>query len=156
MKLMQLAKSRAGLIAACTALTAAAACNKTNSSQPMTDDLKQDLVAATSVQPQVVVSAEEAGETSAPVHAAPRRIPRPTTKPAPHLASDRNPAPAPAPTPARIVTQAPAPQPQQPAAASDPAPPVAPAAQAPHPAERQRGVYKSEGEIFRQMPWIRP
>lgn len=156
MKLMQIAKSRTGLIAACAAFTAAAACNKTNSSQPMTDDLKQDLVAATSVQPQVVVSAEEAGEPSAPVHATPRHIPKPTTKPAPHLASDHNPAPAPAPTPARIVTQAPAPQPQQPAAAPDPAPAVAAPAPAPRPAQRQPGVYKSEGEIFRQMPWIRP
>ena len=153
---MKLASSRAGVIAACAVLTATAACNKTSTSQPMDDGLKNDLVAATSVQPQVVVSAEEAGETSSPIHAAPRHIPKPTAKPAPHLASDRNPAPAPAPTPAKIITQAPTPQPQQPAAAADPAPAAAAPAPAPHPAQQQPGVYKSEGQIFRQMPWIRP
>lgn len=153
---MKLARSRAGMIAACAVLTAAAACNKTSSSQPMDDSLRKDLVSANSVQPQMVISPEEAGETSSPTHAAPRHIPKPTAKPAPHLASDRNPAPAPSLTPAKIVTQAPAPQTQQPAAATDPAPAAAAPAPAPHPAQRQPGVYKSEGEIFRQMPWIRP
>jgi DNA polymerase-3 subunit gamma/tau len=145
---MTLAQKRTGLVAVGAVLIAAAACNKPN--EKMDDSLRQDLAAANTRQPQVVVSAVEAGEMAAPVHAAPRHIPRPTAKPAPRLAAARAPVQAPAPAPQPVVTQ---PAPQTPPAEPPPAP--APT-QRPAPAERQHGTYKTEAEIFRQMPWIRP
>src|SRR6185312_14455120 len=43
-----------------------------------------------------------------------------------------------------------------PAATPEPAPSRTEPAPTPQPAARQPGVYKSEAEIFKQMPWIRP
>jgi outer membrane biosynthesis protein TonB len=162
---MTVAHRRAGLIVAASALVGIAACG--NNTKPMDEGLKQDLAAAgssglmlpNSASPQLVVSPDEAGPTSAPKPATHKPVPRPTAQPAPRLAADRaEPVEAPAPQP---VTHAPAPS--APVQQAEPAPaPMKQAEPAPLPPdtrpsrERQKGVYKSEGEIFRQMPWIKP
>src|SRR5581483_7430150 len=109
-------------------------------------------LAAANARPQAVVSAIEGGPTVTHTPAAPKRPPRPTPHPAAHLASNRNPVNAPAPEP-KVVEPAPQPEPR----ATEPAPAPEPVQRpAPAPVQQQRGVYKSEAEIFRQMPWIRP
>jgi hypothetical protein len=152
---MKLRYGRAGLIAGVAALMGAGACSK---SGPVVDDgLKRDLAAATgsdlelapkNARSQVVVSAIEGGPATSPKVAptrtsqvrTPRRVARSTARVATRHA----------PTPSRVVTQtAPA------AAASRPAP--APVRPTPAPIGHEEGrVYKTEAEIFRQMPWIRP
>jgi hypothetical protein len=130
----------------------------------MDSGLKQDLAAATpsslelapqASQAQVTVSAIEAGPESAPKAAAPKRVTRPTTKPAPRLASHEQQATAPAPQPQIVEAQAapaPAPQATTPAPAREPAPLAQPA----HAQGRQPGVYSTEAQVFSKMPWIKP
>jgi outer membrane biosynthesis protein TonB len=142
-----------------------AACSNRAKSPVADDALKADLAAATgnasagafqlapkSAQSQVI-DAEDAPQ-SAPQKAAVKHVPKPTPKPAPRLAANRTPQPAPAPAPQATTVTESAPQPQ----AEQPAPPPAPVMRPqPQPAQQQdKRVYKSEGEIFRQMPWIRP
>ncbi|MDB4873854.1 MAG: hypothetical protein JWM41_300 [Gemmatimonadetes bacterium] len=132
----------------------------------MDDGLKKDLAAAgptglelapKSGKSQMVVSAIEGGPTSAPAPASRKPVTKPTPRPATKLASNRTQAPAPAPQP-KIAE----PVPSYPSPAAEPAPaprqtepaPLPPAA--PQSQGRQKGVYKTEGDIFRQMPWIKP
>jgi hypothetical protein len=133
------------LIAAAAALIGVAACS--NKSRPMDESLKQDIAAVRAApSAQMVVSALEAGESAKPAPAARKRAPQPVNHPAKHVASNRTPAPAPAPrTPAVEVT--PSARVQQPVEAA----PAPARAEDPH-----HGPYKTEAEIFRQMPWIRP
>ncbi|HEX4684871.1 MAG TPA: hypothetical protein VH277_19285 [Gemmatimonadaceae bacterium] len=156
------------LIAASAGLFGLAACSKTKA-PAMDGGLQADLAAATgtahgasggdlqlapsSVRSQVI-DAEDA-PTSAPQKASVKRTPKPTPKPAPKLASNDVPQPAPAPAPQVTVTpSAPEPQPQVQQPAPAPAPVMRPQ---PAPAQQpDRRVYKTEGEIFKQMPWIRP
>jgi outer membrane biosynthesis protein TonB len=158
---MTLANKRAALIGGIAVLIGAAACS--NKSQPTDNGLKADLDAAVGsglqLAPkgnpsQVVVSALEGGPQSAPTHAAPKRIPKPSPKPNIRVAAKQAPAPAPAPAPVQRTIETapaaepvPAPQPQQSPAAARPQQ---------QPQRQQPGVYKTEGEIFKQMPWIRP
>jgi hypothetical protein len=132
----------------------------------MDDGLKQDLAATSSsalemaptgAKPQVVVSAIEGGPEAAPKPAVHKVLPKPTPKPAPRVASNES-APVEAPIPAPQITK---PAPSAPAPQAEPAPqpnreppPLPPAANTSQ--GRQKGVYKTEGQIFQQMPWIRP
>lgn len=140
-----------------------AACGKPNTAS-MDEGLKQDLaavggsgleLASRSSNQQMVVSAIEGGPTSAPAHAstkkptAPKPVVHRTERPTQSVAQ----LPTPAPVPAPVVT-APAPVISSPV---EPAPlPPAQTSTARQPARRQTGPYKTEAEIFRQMPWIRP
>ncbi len=174
---MNVSYRRASFLAAAGALMGLAACGK--QSTPMDDSLKSDLAAVggtaptsgngielapTSANSQMVVSAIEAGPTSAPAPAVKQIVPRPSPKPAERIASIRNlPVEAPTPAPAQHVFQAPttvtepmparaaAPLPAGKAAEPPPLPPAASNAQG-----RQAGVYKTEAQVFRQMPWIKP
>ena len=144
---MKTSFGRVGLIAGIAALIGAAACNK---SGPVADDgLKRDLAAAsasglelapTASRPQVVVSAIEAGPMSAPKRTSQRRAPSPAPRGTPRVIAKqaRSPAPVAEPSPAE-TTPAPAPI-SRPASA----------------ASQQHRVYKTEAEILRDMPWIRP
>ncbi len=135
-------------------------------SKPMDDSLKQDLAATSSnglelvpnsANSQVVVSALEGGPESAPKPAARQIVPRPTPKPAPRPASNNN-VQVEAPMPGPQIT---APAPSLPSRQAEPAaqpnrepPPLPPAANQSQ--GRQKGVYKTEGQVFQQMPWIKP
>jgi hypothetical protein len=155
---IQMLTKRTSLIATVSALIGVAACGKSGKS--MDDGLKQDLAAVggngVELAPrmgksQVVVSAIEAGPTSEPTRA-PRAVRKPATKtipsPSARVATETHTAPAPA--PAQVIEQrAPTASPH----ATEPAPLPAMARQ---PAQRQSGTYKSEAEVFRQMPWIKP
>jgi hypothetical protein len=153
---MTMSHRRVGLIAGITALIGAAACNK---SGPVTDDgLKRDLAAAgasglelapTASRPQVVVSAIEAGSTSAPKRSSSRRTPSPARRGATRVSpkQPRSPAPPPVPISAEAAPVA-EPSPGEPTSA----PITRPASSA----SPQHRVYKTEAEIFRDMPWIRP
>ena len=154
-------------IAAAAGMIGLAACSNKAKSPVVDDALKADLAAATgsasggtfqlapkNAQSQVI-DAEDAPQ-SAPQKAAVKHVPKPTPKPAPRLAANRTrqPAPSPAPQATTVTESAPQPQPQVEQPAPAPAPVMRPQ---PQPAQQQdRRVYKSEGEIFRQMPWIRP
>lgn len=143
---------RAGLVAAI-ALTATAACGRSSSGAGAIDDgLQRDLAQAGAsgleLAPkagrQVVVSAIEGGPRAAPAPAA-RRAPRPVQQPTRgRVMARRAPSPSPAPVRERVEVQAPAPEPV-------PAPAPRPTVQ-----PRQPGVYSTEADVFRQMPWIRP
>jgi len=162
---MRRGTTRAGLIAASAALIGAAACSRTS---PVDSGLKQDLAAAApsslelapqATKAQVTVSAIEAGPESAPKAAAPRKVTRPTTRRAPHIASPKQVAQAlaaaPVPQPQIIAQTAPSPAPKAaptPAPAQEPAPIAKPV----QPQGRQPGVYATEGQVFAKMPWIRP
>jgi len=137
------------------------ACGTSNTAS-MDEGLKRDLAAVggSSVElapkpsnQQVVVSAIEGGPQSAPMRASTKKAtaPKPVTKRTQRPVQSVAQAPAPAPTP---VVVAPAPveaSPVEPA----PLPPIqAPVAR--QPTKRQAGPYKTEAEIFREMPWIRP
>ena len=161
---MSILYRRVSFGAAAAAFAGLAACS--GGTKPMDDGLKQDLAATSSsslemapagAKPQVVVSAIEAGPQSAPAPAAHKVIPKPTPKPAPRLASNEA-KPVEAPAPAPQITQpapsAPAPQAEpapQPTREPPPLPPMPSTSQG-----RQKGVYKTEGQIFQQMPWIKP
>jgi hypothetical protein len=149
------ARHRIGFAAAVAAALAGAACSK--NSQPMDDGLKQDLAAArTAATSHLSISPLELGERAAPApqQRATRAVKHATVAAAPkHLvaqtstverAPQRAPvAESPAPTPPRV--EAPAPVEAKPTPT-----PVRGDAQ------RQHGRYKTEAEIFQQMPWIRP
>jgi len=159
---MNFLSRRAGSLVALMTLAAAAACSR----QPNADSgLQADLKAAAaggdlelashSATSTLVVSPLEATPSAVPQHAAPHRATVPTARPATRVAS--HPTPAPRATaqraPERVAAERSAPAPSR----SEPAPTAQPvAAPAQQPAARQPGVYKSEAEIFRQMPWIRP
>jgi DNA polymerase-3 subunit gamma/tau len=148
------------------ALMGVAACSSSSTGKKMDDGLKQDLAATapsalemapTSATSQMVVSPEEEGPQAAPTPAAHKVIPKPTQKPAPRVASNDN-VPVEAAVPAPQMTR---PAPSAPAPQADPAPQPnrepAPLPPAPSTSQgRQKGVYKTEGQIFQQMPWIRP
>ncbi|HEV8496152.1 MAG TPA: hypothetical protein VGQ56_04785 [Gemmatimonadaceae bacterium] len=151
---MTISYGRVGLIAAIAALIGGTACNR---SGPVADEgLKRDLAAAgggglelapTASRSQVVVSSIEGGPRSTPTRAAQKRTrsPRPTVR----VAERQAPTPAPAP---KSVTTEPSPVVAPTTVEQAPAPITRPA---PAPA-RQNRVYKTEAEIFRDMPWIRP
>jgi len=148
--------SRIGLIAAGAALIGAAACNR---SRPVSDDgLERDIAAAaagglelapSSNRAQVVVSPIEAGPMSAPKRSVVKRTPAPAPRPTTRVAARHTPAAEPAPVEAELP-KAVVPSIEQPS--PSPTPVTRPAAQS---STRGR-VYKSEAEIFRDMPWIRP
>jgi hypothetical protein len=153
---MTMSHTRAGLIAGIAALIGAAACNR--SSSVADDGLKRDLAAAGSsglelapstARPQMIVSPIEAGPGSAPKRAAPRRAPSPSPRATVRVAAKHTPARAPAPSP---ITNEAAPVASAPAAEPAPAPTPRPS---PAPSQDRR-VYKTEAQIFRDMPWIRP
>jgi len=158
---MTISTTRIGIFAVAAALAAATACGKTGSSND--EALKRDLAAATAAggdlelaprtaRPQVVMSAIEGAPAAAPKRAAVARSstpapvrrtvqPRKTETATPRVAAKSEESPAP-------VRAEPAPAP-----AVEP-PPLPPATRGP--SSRQQGTYKTEAEIFRQMPWIRP
>jgi hypothetical protein len=139
------------------------ACGRSNTAS-MDDGLKQDLAAVggssielapKSTNQQAVVSAIEGGPTSAPARASTRKpnVPKPVVKmpQRPMKSVAQVSAPVSEPTPV-----APAPAPVV-AAPVEPAPlPPAPQPVERQQSRRQAGPYKTEAEIFRQMPWIRP
>jgi hypothetical protein len=141
---------RAGLIAAVSALIGAAACG--NDTAPMDDSLKQDLavVAGSAVelapkaQSHMVISAIEAGPSAAPATATRKTAPKTVARAVPKIGTAE--APKPSPEPEQRAVSAPT-------RAAEPAP-LPPSTRAP--AQRQPGTYKTEAEIFRQMPWIKP
>lgn len=152
---------RTGLVSAVVALASVAACNSAKKAE-IDPSLKADLaaiggtsgdlqLAPNSAKSNVVVSEIEGGPKAAPARATVARAPRPTTKQAPPKV-DITPE-VQAPTRSEVAASepapAPVPQPEQPAIQA-PRPTQAPAQQ------QDRRVYKTEAEIFRQMPWIRP
>lgn len=157
---------RTRLVAASSAAAIAVlltACGGSNTAS-MDEGLKQDLasvgsssmeLAPKSANQQMVVSAIEGGPTSAPVRASSKKptSPKPVVKPPKQPMQSVAEAAAPSPTPAPVIA-APAPveaSPVEPA----PLPPIqAPVAR--QSTKRQTGPYKTEAEIFREMPWIRP
>lgn len=156
---MNFVSRRAGMIAALIGLTAGAACSRA----PTADSsLQADLKAASggdlelashSATSQLVVSPLEATPSAIPQKAAPHRASVPAHRPATRVASHQTPAPRATVerAPERVAAHEPVP-----AAAPAPAPTRAEPAPTPQPAARQPGVYKSEAEVFRQMPWIKP
>ena len=126
---------RTGLIAG-VALIATAACSRNGNRAASTDDaLQSDLKQAGATGLELAPKAGRQMVVS-PVEGGPRA------------------APAPAAHRARTVVQRPAPR-RTVAARPEPTPPPQPAPQS-QPQQRQPGVYSTEAEIFRQMPWIRP
>jgi hypothetical protein len=145
---------RVGLIAGIATLIGAAACNKSGSVAD--DGLRRDLAAAgasglelapTASRSQVVVSAIEGGSTSAPRRTSLRRAPSPAPRGTARVSAKQARSPAPAPGSAEAAPVA-EPSPAEPASA-----PITRPASA---ASQQHRVYKTEAEIFRDMPWIRP
>ena len=152
---------RIGMVAAAALLAGVAACsNKSPAADP---SLAADLKAATGgdveLAPQgnpgqVVVSPLEGGPQSAPKKVAPQRVFKPSPRATTRVASQAEaaPAPVPEPTPAVSTPAAPEPAPVQQAPVAAPVSRPVPV----HAQPRQPGTYKTEAEIFRQMPWIRP
>lgn len=140
-------------IAVAAALIGVAACS--NKSQPMDESMKRDLAAVRAGPSQMVISPLEAGESSAPTPASRKRTPqaRPVSHPTKQVESRVAQAPArePQPVAAEAAPQATT-QAVEPAPAPATARPTAPA----RGEDAHRGPYKTEAEIFRQMPWIRP
>jgi hypothetical protein len=154
--------------AAAALLLGAAACGRSNST--MDTGLQQDLAAVGTANSALVITSplELAPEGAKPQAAptpkahAPKAAPRSAAPKAPtHVARAETPAPEPEPvvTPqAPTVNAEPTPEAVIPAAAPAPAPtrtPTAAPAQAPA-QQPHRGPYKTEAQIFQQMPWIRP
>lgn len=153
---------RTGLVSVIVALASVAACSNGSKKSDIDPSLKADLaaiggggngdlqLAPSSAKSSVVVSEIEGGPKAAPAHATPVRAPRPTPKKAPPAAAREPQVSAPAPSAVAVSDPVPAAQPA-------PQPAVQAPQQTPSPAPRQdHRVYKTEGEIFRQMPWIRP
>jgi len=153
---MTIAFKRAGLIAVGSALIVAAACGN---EEAMDESLKRDLASVAGNGVELAPRTQSSQLVISPVEAAPASAPAAgKTKVAPK---------APSRTPVRVASTAPvreqsAPAPVQtverptiasPAAATEP-PPLPPMTR--RPTERQSGTYKTEAEIFRQMPWIKP
>jgi hypothetical protein len=140
---------KVGLFVAIAAVAATAACG--NRSSQADDDLASDLqLAPRGGSAQTVVSAIEAGPKAAPVHTAHKPVAKPVSHAAPLRAAPRQPAPA----PSTAVVQTPSPAPSEKSAEPAPLPPFPDAQGAGR--ERQRGIYSTEAEIFKKMPWIRP
>ncbi len=159
---------RTGLGILTVALAGLSACS--DKTAPADAGLKRDLAAAVgtagdlelapkSAQSQMVVSAIEGGPSATPAPAPRKAVPKPTPRPVPQVAEKREVAPTPmpearvvesVPTPAPAPTHEPAPLPSK---AAEP-PPLPPATSGP--VGRQQGVYKTEAEIFRQLPNIKP
>jgi hypothetical protein len=164
---MTLNKQRAGLTVAALALVAAAACSK--ESQPVDSSLKADLAAVsgsslelapTTAKAQVVVSSIEEGPQSAPAPASHAPVAKPAPRApkavAPRPARQRTPTSTPTPKQA-VADIAPQPEPVEQAPAPTQVEQPAPAPiQRPTQQQRQPGTYKTEAEVFRQMPWIKP
>jgi hypothetical protein len=162
---MMSSTTRLGIFAVAATLVAATACGRTAADTD--ESLKRDLAAATTsggdlelapsgARTQAVISAIEAGPTAAPKRASTAK----SITPAPVR---RQTQPRPQKTATAAIeaaaepAQAPAPGNAEPAPAPAPTvepPPLPPAAKGP--SSRQQGTYKTEAEIFRQMPWIRP
>jgi len=155
---------RAGAFTLLAALASLAACGADKPSA-LDESLKADLAAAgahsdatfelapSSARSLTVVSAIEGGPKAAPTRAATARAPRPVTQ-VKRQAPARETA-----VPRTASSEAPTSAPNEPAPA--PAEADAPAISAPRPSpsaaqQQDRRVYKTEAEIFRQMPWIRP
>ncbi|HTE47226.1 MAG TPA: hypothetical protein VK636_18395 [Gemmatimonadaceae bacterium] len=145
-------RQQVGLVATIALVIGGVACS--NRAEPMDDGLKQDLAAARAPQASSLpISPLELGERAAP--AAPKRAPQPVSRAA------KRPAP-----PATQVTAASLPVQALPAAATQEQPRQQEQTQVPATAARptrartadesRQGPYKTEAEIFRQMPWIRP
>jgi hypothetical protein len=140
------------LIAGISALIGAAACG--NGDRPIDNALKQDLAAvagsgvelAPRPQSQVVISAIEAGLTSTPAAAPRKAVPKAPSRSVSPVASAPQPQQSVSPEPDRRAVSAPP-------RAAEPAP--LPPSTRPS-AQRQSGTYKTEAEVFRQMPWIKP
>jgi outer membrane biosynthesis protein TonB len=155
---------RVGMVAAVALLAGAAACSNTPQTvdAAFAADLKAASGSGVELAPrgnpaQVVVSPLEGGPTSAPAKT-PRQVKKPSTHAVTRVASRaEEPAQAPAPEPV-VQQQTPTPQPapvqQAPVATPAPAPATRPIPVRSQ--QRQPGTYKTEAEIFRQMPWIRP
>jgi hypothetical protein len=155
---------KTGWFIAAAAVAGSAACG--NGRSATDDGLARDLAAVGSATSdlqlaprgggsQTVISAIEAGPTSAPNTATRKPAVKPVTHSAPLRAAPQQTAPPPvsvaqqAPSPA-----APAPATHEKAAEPPPLPPF-PDAQGAGKA-RQRGTYSTEAQIFQRMPWIRP
>jgi hypothetical protein len=104
---------------------------------------------------QMVVSAIEGGPQSAPHKAAPQRVNKPTPRADTRVAAAPEATPEPSPAPAPVAPQPVQQQAQQPAPVQ-PAPAPVNRPQPVQAQQAQHGPYKTEAEIFRQMPWIRP
>ena len=155
---------RTRLVAASFAAASAvllAACGRSNAA-PMDESLKRDLAAVggssvelapKSATQQMVVSAIEGGPTAAPARTSSRK----PTGSTPIVKAPQRPTqsvaqvPTPGPTPVATTSVPVEATPVEPA----PLPPL-PASVARQSSPRQAGPYKTEAEIFRQMPWIRP
>jgi hypothetical protein len=154
LRLTMSARHRIRFAAAAAVALAGVACSK--SGQPMDDGLKQDLAAVKTSASHVSISPVELGErsTPAPQQHAPRPVKLQAAAVAPKHVVAQVPQVEKAPDPV-LVVQAPLPAPQ-------PVEQPAPAAAKPTPVpmrsngEEQHGRYKSEAEVFRQMPWIKP
>ena len=150
---MTTAFKRARLIAVVSTLIVAAACGSNEGS--MDESLKRDLasLAGNSVElapraqsSQLVISPVEAARASAPATASRKVAPK---------ASSRAPSP---------VASAPAPEHSAPTQTTERRTVTSPSAAEPAPlpplsrppTQRQSGTYKTEAEVFRQMPWIKP
>src|SRR5215510_15015078 len=140
------------LVAAAAAI-GVAGCSRGN--QPMDDELARDLAAVRAAPTsQFQISPTEAGLSPSP--RAPARTTQPTRRPAKQAVAPRTPPKTPAPTPAprAVVVEAPSAPARSEVIDAPPAPrPTRAPASADEP---RRGPYKTEAEIFRQMPWIRP
>ena len=157
------ARKFSGLIAAGVVLMCAAAACSRSSSPSMDAGLKSDLAAVggssvelapKAAQPQMVVSAIEGGPTAAPARASVHKsnTPKSVAKAAPRKTETVAQAPQPAPEPV-VVAPASAPAPSvEPA----PLPPVSRQSTRESSRSQRAGPYKTEAEIFRQMPWIKP
>ena len=149
---------RTGLVSAIVALASVAACSNKQESK-VDPSLKADLaaiggtagdlqLAPNSAKSNVIVSEIEGGPKSAPTHVATARAPRPVQHKAPPAVAKQPQVSEPA--PAAVAQAEPAPVAAEQPAIQAPRPTPAPAQQ------QDRRVYKTEAEVFRQMPWIRP
>jgi hypothetical protein len=139
------------------------ACGRSNTAS-MDEGLKQDLAAAggssvelapKSMSQQLVVSAIEGGPKAAPARASSKKA----TTPKPIMKRTQQPTRSVAQVPTTSPATAPVVAPSAPVEASPVEPAPLPPIHAPvvrQPTKRQTGPYKTEAEIFREMPWIRP
>lgn len=138
------------------ALIGVAGCSSGSDKQAMDDELKRDLSAAVRApSTQLVVSPLEAGIAPAPK--APQRAKAPAPRPAAkQVATRRAPDPAPAPASEVVVDAEPVAQPVEAPVEAPATPAMKRPGSKPAQTEERRGPYKTEAEIFRQFPMIRP
>jgi len=148
-------------------LVCAAACGRSNT-QPIDAGLQNDLAAAGKANTATTFTSALELDGSKPATApvaqthAPLRAPHKAVSHTPTQVSREQAAPQQAPTPViappaptvDVTPTAPAPTVQQPAPQAAPLP-MPQAQQAPQQQPRH-GPYKTEAQIFQQMPWIRP